>query len=72
VETNPVSKSDRMTPAEYEVLKRAVQFIQGDAAQRDLRELKEAPGPNVPAEFLALAEAVAKLPDNARKSYGRK
>jgi hypothetical protein len=53
--------------AEEAVLRAAVQFIQSDAAQRDLRELKESPGPNVPVEFLALAEAVAKLPARKHK-----
>lgn len=56
-----------MTPAEEAVLQAAVRFIEGQAAQRDLRELKEAPGPNVPVEFLALAEAVAKLPARKHK-----
>lgn len=62
-----MSKPDRMTPAEEAVLQAAVRFIEGQAAQRDLRELKEAPGPNVPVEFLALAEAVAKLPARKHK-----
>ena len=67
-----MSKPDRMTPAEETVLKAAVQFIQGDRAQQDLRDLEEAPGPNVPADFLALAEAVAKLPEGVKKQYARK
>jgi hypothetical protein len=56
-----------MTPAENYVLQAAVRFIESDAAQRDLRDLKEAPGPNVPVEFLALADAVAKLPARKHK-----
>jgi hypothetical protein len=64
-----VSKPDRMTPAEEAVLQAAVQFIQGDAAQRDLRELREFPGPNTPVEFLTLAEAIEKLPDSIRQRH---
>jgi hypothetical protein len=64
-----MSKPDRMTPAEEEVLKRAIEFIQGDLAQNDLRDLKEAHGPNVPLEFLALAAAVESLPDAVKKRY---
>ena len=67
-----MSKPDPMTPAEETVLKAAVQFIQGDRAQQDLHDLREAPGPSAPLEFLSLADAVSKLPEAVKKRYARK
>lgn len=63
-----------MTPAEEEVLKRAVQFIQGDLAQQDLRDLRATTSrpPSRLRPFFALAEAVEELPESVRKRYEQK
>ena len=58
-----------MTPREEEVLRWAIRFIQNENSQSDLKELAGSQSMDIPVEFMNLAEAVERLPEEIRKKY---